>query len=346
MTEVVQLVPSFARYDAVGSFTRELDRLLAEMGYKTRIVADEALPGVESLAVPFSRFKLSPANRSILIYQASTTSRMASWLQNRHQRLIVSYHNITPWRQVAGCEPGVAKALRQARGEVAHLSERKPPAFTFSHFNRRDLARLGYKDATVLPPLIPIENLERAGVPDGNRWLFVGRVFPSKNQLLLLATLKAYRQAYDDQATLTMVGSAASTRYQELVDSAIRSLGLEEAVTVKANLDAAELRSEWENASLFVSASLHEGYGFPLVEAMASGIPVVALSRGAAGETVGGAGVLVHDATAEAMAAGCRLASGPLAAELIERGRERVAGLFDRSALHQRYRETLARLIG
>ncbi len=345
MTEVVQLIPSFARYDAVGSFTRELDQLLDEMGYRTRIVADEALPGVESLAVPFSRFKLRPRGRRVIIYQASTTSRMASWLQNRDERLILSYHNITPWRQVSSFEPGVAKALKQARGEVGRLSLRTPMAFTFSHFNRRDLARLGYQKVKVLPPLISLANFERTKRPSGGRWLFVGRVFPSKNQLLLLTALKAYRAAYDDQATLTIVGSPASTRYQELLVSAIDRLGLADAVSLKSNLTAAELDAEWEAASLFVSASLHEGYGFPLVEAMASGIPVVALCRGAVGETVGKAGVLVHEATPEAMAAGCHLASGALAGELIDRGRERVAQLFDRNSLHRYYREMLAKAI-
>jgi glycosyltransferase involved in cell wall biosynthesis len=55
------------------------------------------------------------------------------------------------------------------------------------------------------------------------------------------------------------------------------------------------MRAYYSAATVYVSMSEHEGFGVPLLEAMAFGIPVVAYDAAAVSETLAGAGVLLKD---------------------------------------------------
>jgi glycosyltransferase involved in cell wall biosynthesis len=102
-------------------------------------------------------------------------------------------------------------------------------------------------------------------------------------------------------------------------------------------------------ADLFVLPTLLEGFGIPLVEAMAAGLPIVTTSGGSAGEIAGDAGLIVSPADSQSLANALdRLLNDPaLARRLSEIGRERARSLFDEQhmavaieAVHQRVLET------
>ena len=85
-----------------------------------------------------------------------------------------------------------------------------------------------------------------------------------------------------------------------------------------------ELAALYRGAGCVVYASLYEGFGLPVLEAMASGTPVVTSAGGATEEVAGGAAVLVEPTDAEAIAAGIREALArrdELAARGLERAR-------------------------
>jgi len=84
-------------------------------------------------------------------------------------------------------------------------------------------------------------------------------------------------------------------------------------------------------ADVLVLPTLLEGVGFPLIEAMAAGIPVVTTTGGAAGEVDGPGGIAVTPADSSALAAALAqvLGDDDLARRLGEAGRKRAFSLFD-----------------
>lgn len=84
-----------------------------------------------------------------------------------------------------------------------------------------------------------------------------------------------------------------------------------------------ELACLYRGARCVVYASLYEGFGLPVLEAMASGVPVVTSRGGATEEVAGGAAVLVDPLDPEAIAAGIAEATGRRDV-LISRGLERA----------------------
>ncbi len=86
-----------------------------------------------------------------------------------------------------------------------------------------------------------------------------------------------------------------------------RELRLPEGIRLLSGLSQEDLRGVYSGAAVFLYASLYEGFGLPLLEAMACGIPVVAARRTAIPEVCGEAAILVEPQV-EGLAEGVRMA--------------------------------------
>jgi len=86
--------------------------------------------------------------------------------------------------------------------------------------------------------------------------------------------------------TLTIIGDIREKNL-ELIDQ----LNLNDSINYLPKLAKENLLTELQNADIGISASLYEGFGFPLIEMMASGLPVIVSNRGSLPELMGNAGI-------------------------------------------------------
>ncbi len=126
--------------------------------------------------------------------------------------------------------------------------------------------------------------------------LFVGGADPRKNHQTLL---KAYGSRSDrlKEYSLVLVGDI-SHRFGDLWQTA-QTLGLERRVVCTGRLPIEDIRLLYSHADLFVFPSIYEGFGMPVLEAMACGAPVITSNRTALPEVAGDAAVLVDPEDAE-----------------------------------------------
>lgn len=149
--------------------------------------------------------------------------------------------------------------------------------------------------------------------------MFVGNLRPHKNLLRLLDAFAAVRGT----ATLAIVGYR-DPRYAPDIERRVRDLGLQARVRFLGFVPSEVLPKLYGAALVTVAPSLYEGFGLPVLEAMACGSPVVASTAGGLREVVGAAALLVDPLnTAELSHALQEVLSSPsLRASLRERGLE------------------------
>lgn len=147
--------------------------------------------------------------------------------------------------------------------------------------------------------------------------LSVGTVQPRKNYVRLV---EACTQLDVEDVHLVIVGGKGWL-YQELFDR-IKELDLQERVHMTGYVDDADLPALYNLAQVVAQPSLYEGFGIPIVEAMACGIPVVAANNSSLPEAAGDAGLLVDAQDSEALADALSraLIDSQLRRTMIERG--------------------------
>ncbi|HQN79675.1 MAG TPA: glycosyltransferase family 1 protein [Kiritimatiellia bacterium] len=151
--------------------------------------------------------------------------------------------------------------------------------------------------------------------------LYVGRSDPYKNLPGLVAVFARLVRETGMDVRLRIVGSP-DARYPEAGEAA-RRLGVADRVEWSGYLDEAGLLKAYQEADVLALLSRYEGFGLPVLEAMACGTPVVCSDAASLPEVVGGAAWLVNpDDQAEAVAALREVLTNPAAAE-----RLRTAGL-------------------
>jgi len=142
------------------------------------------------------------------------------------------------------------------------------------------------------------------GVPDGTPTLGAPmNLEPRKNLTALLRAVARLREAVPELRLLLHGRAAITPPRQREFDRIVAELDLERAVIQTGVLDDTTLGALYGGVTAYVFPSLYEGFGLPLLEAMARGACVVARGASAMAELVGDAGVLVAEPDAEGFAA-------------------------------------------
>jgi glycosyltransferase involved in cell wall biosynthesis len=154
--------------------------------------------------------------------------------------------------------------------------------------------------------------------------LFVGTLEPRKNVPGLLAAYRALAARRPDAPRLVLAGQATEAADDWMAEA--QSPSLKGRVIVEGYVSNERRAELYAGASVVVLPSFDEGFGLPVLEAMAMGIPVVASNVGALPEVVGDAGMLVDPADVAGLANALELAltDRGLAASMREAGLARA----------------------
>jgi glycosyltransferase involved in cell wall biosynthesis len=172
------------------------------------------------------------------------------------------------------------------------------------------------------------------GPQNGGPILCVGRLSdPRKNVRLLFQAYHHLRQIHEGPPPLVLAGHDGPSADDW---SVAESLGIRGQIEFREGLSQDELAGLYRTASVFVSSSDEEGLGLAIVEAMASGLPVVSTDSGGPRTSVvhGETGFLVRRSDARELAVRIdQVLSNPeLRRRLATRGRERAVSRFSYAA--------------
>ena len=157
--------------------------------------------------------------------------------------------------------------------------------------------------------------------------LYVGTLHPRKNLVRLVQAFGSLLRSSADGARAPMAGlqlvlvGQKGWLYDDILTQ-VRKLGLSDRVVLTGYVPDDDLPALLSGALAFVFPSLYEGFGLPLLEAMACGTPVICSNASSLPEVAGDAALLVEprdtDALADALAR--LVADEGLRRELVERG--------------------------
>lgn len=151
--------------------------------------------------------------------------------------------------------------------------------------------------------------------------LFVGAMEPRKNLETVILAHSSMKDELQNDYPLVIAGTTGwkSTEIHRLASRSHH-------IILTGYVHDSLLPALYHSASLFVFPSLYEGFGMPLTEAMAAGLPIVASNRGAIPEVVGNAAILTDPLSVSEITAGMqRILETPRIAETLgETGRQRA----------------------
>jgi glycosyltransferase involved in cell wall biosynthesis len=254
---------------------------------------------------PFGSFVEMPS--SLLLAHHSMGHTAFEDLMNLGVPMATVFHSITPAKFFE--DAGVRTHIRLGFNQLHRLAARSSFGIAVSNHNRQQMYDAGFRTVEVMPVRVDFSDHRRARdqrTGDSNDWLFVGRIVPNKRQMEVVRAHAIHRRA-GGSGHLHLVGDTSFGPYVDQVRAEIDRLGVGRHVTLHGKVSDEELIVRYSDAGFFVCLSEHEGFGVPLLEAMAAGIPVIARDAAAIAETLGGAGVLLRDADPVTAAAAVRV---------------------------------------
>ncbi|HSR53760.1 MAG TPA: glycosyltransferase, partial [Acidobacteriota bacterium] len=293
---VALYTPSFLPYDAVSNYVAETCRLLRRWGVEFSLHVQDHLQR-EDFASHLRPASAPDPRADIEIYNYPGYYPAVERLRQASQGplRIFDYHGVTPsslWPDdsLSQSEKEIRLAaladfvfthsrfsqefLRQEHGVLPEKMIRFPYSVDLSAFSPRPADRQllsGYRLETTRP------------------LLYVGRMAPNKRIDVLVEGLARL----PDDCALILAGDYTYPLYARQAEAArdlAQRLGVGSRVVFTGSVSDGELRGLFNSAHLFVSASLHEGFGIPFIEAMACGLPSLGTHAASIPEVIGEAG--------------------------------------------------------
>lgn len=211
--------------------------------------------------------------------------------------LVISVHDLVT-RELPDLHAARSQKMQQA--QLAAL-RRAAAVLTQSRAVSDSLAELGFDEDRIhftSTGLTPLPAPSQPPIPGDPFLLAVGTLEPRKAHDVLI---RAFAATGVDGMRLVFAGPTVG-RAEELRQLALK-LGVAGRLSILGPVDDATLAGLYRQATLLCMPSLGEGFGLPVIEAMAAGLPVVASDLPAIREVAGDAALLIPPGDVDALAA-------------------------------------------
>ena len=324
--QVAMVTPCYMGRDGVGNTIRDYLNALSKWQWPTHLYHCHRgleVEGITSHCVDMANLLLQLMNKeesslfshSLYVYQYVFHYPLLDTMAAIDKgRVIVEYHGITPpkffppedpYHEMAKDILSRHEILDYADAIVVHSQSMKVEFLELHPFpkERIHLLPLGV-DRRYNKGVRKKELVERYSPTGGPLLLYVGRLSGNKRVDLLIDMLSLVKISHPN-ATLVLLGAhertTTSVYYKEL-ESKIKKASLAGDVHFLSNVSDDELPDYYRSASLFVTASEHEGFCIPVAEAMSCATPCVVANVSATPETMGAGGLTFTAGSAEDMA--------------------------------------------
>jgi glycosyltransferase involved in cell wall biosynthesis len=318
----------------IGRYARSLIRAVSRLDHDNRYVLMSA--GKDSGAEPwpanFTTRALPLTDRHLsILWQKLRVPIPVEWLTGRidlfhspdfvlppvrRARSVLTIHDLSFMRLPECSSPPLLAYLMDA---VPRSVARADLILADSESTREDLIELMSVDPArirVIYPAVdaafrPSSDAKIASVRqhhriDGPYILSLGTLQPRKNYVRLIQAFDLLRRTHGVPHRL-VIGGGPGWLYEPIYE-AIETLGLQDAVRMLGYVDETDLAALYTGADVFAFPSLYEGFGFPVLEAMACGTPVVTSNTSSLPEAAGEAALLVAPSDTEALCEALRVA--------------------------------------
>lgn len=325
----------------IGRYTRELVRAAAQAGPDLAFYLFYAAGGLDPQS-PFARYahELAATYPNITLRPIPISPRLLTILWQRlrlpirvewligpidvvhapdfvlpptHARTLLTIHDLTFLVEPACAEPNLRRYLSEA---VPRSLRRADLIVVDSKATANDLGRLygiPSRRVRLLYPAVderfrPMQAAETAPVRERLRLpdrflLFVGTLEPRKN---LVRLLQAFTLVAVDNPDLNLVIAGRRGWLYDEIFAAVERSNARERVHFLDFVADDDLPALYNLAEAFVYPSLYEGFGFPVLEALACGTPVITAKVASLPEVAGSAAIMVDPLEVEDIAAGIR----------------------------------------
>jgi len=337
-----QMLAGFSEGDAITSEAQNLRQIFKRWGIASDIFVDtrHVSAGLLPECRPLEEHRGNKA--SLLIHHYSIGSPAVEAFLRSSSRKVLHYHNVTPAHFFAGFDDRIARELEDARGALANVIPRVDAMWAVSRFNAAELESLGAREVAVFP--LQFSGSEMSDSPSDvilgkfsvpmTNILFVGRIVPNKRVEDLMQAYCWYHRTINRQSRLILVGSDRSAPAYFVMLRMLAGEWCIPNVCFERYVNFRDLPTYYRIADVFATASRHEGFCRPLIEAMSFDVPVVANRAGGIPEALGSAGIMYEDASPAELAVLLDrvVTDRGLRSEVIESQRRRMAEIAGRNA--------------
>ena len=310
MPRVAILSPSLTTADAVSNDVLGMYDVLKQQHHDVRLFCETHSlhhPALANIA-GIEKFLKSPTD--VLIYHHSRGWKPAVDLINTlNCKRIIRYHNVTPAKYFAGFNPHDEELCETGRKQLSDFAAAKCDLYiSASAYSMQELLDTGAEPSKsfVVPPFHHIDRLSQIAADaetlkkysdETANILSVGRVVPHKGFQQLIEVFAHYHHGCNNNSRLIIVGKGGEgfSSYSKMLHRTVEGLNLSGAVVFTGGVSDEVLKAFYQLAHAFATASEHEGFCVPLVEAMSMKLPITAFASAAIPETVGDAGIVWED---------------------------------------------------